>query len=75
MFVASETGEVEACEVYDGLAGPDKFWFGASWARDDGKGGKVQAFSFGEGLFKRFGGPFVNEFLDFLVATTHQNAS
>jgi hypothetical protein len=56
-FLASETGEVEAGQVHDGVAGPYKFGFGTSWTRDDGKRGKVQTLSLGEGLFKWFWGP------------------
>lgn len=68
-FVAGETGEIEACEVHDGLSGADEFGFGTSWTRDDGKRGEIQTLSFGEGLFEGFGSPFVNEFIDFLDVT------
>ena len=67
VFVASETGEVEAGEVRNCFARPDEFGFGTRWTRDDGEGGKVETLSFGEGLFQWFWGPFVNEFIDFLV--------
>lgn len=67
VLVASEAGEVETGEVHDGLAGTDKFGFGTGWTRNDGKRGEVQTFSLGERLFERLGGPFVNEFIDFLV--------
>jgi len=67
VFVASETGEVEAGEVRDGLARPDEFGFGTGWTRDDGKRGKVQTLSLGKRLFKWLWGPFVNKFINFLA--------
>jgi len=67
VFVASKTGEVEAGQVHDGLAGADELGFWASWAGDDGNRGKVQALSLGKGLFERLWDPFVDEFIDFLV--------
>ena len=68
-LVAGETGEVEAGEVHDGLAGANEFGFGTGWTRDYGNGGEIQTLSFGKGLFERLWGPFVNEFIDFLVMT------
>ena len=69
VFIASETGEVEAGEVHDSFAGTDEFGFRASLTRDDGNRCEVQTLSFGESLFEWFWGPFVDEFIDFLVTT------
>ena len=37
VFIASKTGKVEACEVYDSLSGANEFGFRTSWTRNDGK--------------------------------------
>jgi len=50
VFVASETGEVEAGEVRNCFARPDEFGFGTRWTRDDREGGEVETLSFSEGL-------------------------
>ena len=68
-FISSKAGEVETGKVHDGLSGTDEFGFGTGWASDDGERGEIQTLSFGKGLFKWLWGPFVNEFIDFLVMT------
>ena len=72
VFVAGETGEVEAGEVHDCLSRTDEFGLEAGWTRDDRNRGEVQTLPFGKWLFERFWSPFVNEFVDFLVVTYQQ---
>ena len=50
-FINGETGEVEAGDVHDGLAGTDEFGFGTGWTGDYWKRGEIQTLG---GLFKRF---------------------
>ena len=69
VFVASETGEVEAGEVHYSLSGTNELGLGTSWTRDDRNRGKVQGLSFCKRLFERFWNPFINELVDFLVET------
>lgn len=69
MVVARKAGEVEAGEVHDGLARPNKLRFRTCGTADDRERRKVQALSLSKRLFKWLWGPFVNEFVDFLVMT------